>query len=67
MAIDEALGDERSQPRGQAAAAVKVAKDGLADAVLFLEAEELCIERLGDVARAAAGIHGVRGAIHAPA
>ena len=66
MPIDEALRDERSQPRREAAAAVEVAEDGLADAVLLLQPEELGVQRLRDLARAAAGIDGVRGADTSP-
>src|SRR5689334_4013908 len=65
MTIDEPLRDERSQPRRQAAAAVKIAEYGLADAVLFLEAEQFRIQRGRDFSRAASGIHRIRGAIHA--
>src|SRR5262245_28317585 len=64
MPIDKPLRDQRAQPRGQAAAAVKVTKDGLADAVLFLEAKQLGVERLRDLARGAAGIDRIRRAIH---
>ena len=63
MPIDEALRDQRSQPRGEAAAAVKVAKQRLARAVLFLQAEELGVERVGDLARAAARVDGVGRAV----
>ena len=64
MTIDEPLGDQRSQPRGETAAAVKIPEDGLADAVFLLEPEQLRVQRLRDVAGAAAGIHRIRGAIH---
>ena len=64
MPIDEALRDERAQPGREAAATVEVAEDGLPDAVLLLQSEELCVQRLRDFTCAAAGIDGVRGTEH---
>ena len=54
--VHEALRHQGSQPRGEAAAAVKIVKQRLPGAVLVLQAVELGIQRVGGLARAAARI-----------
>ncbi len=61
--VNVTLREDGAQPRGEAAAAMKVAEERSALTVSLLQAEEIGIERIGMLARAAARIERARGAI----
>ena len=62
-AIDEPLRQDRAQPRREAAAAVKIAKQGLTIGSAIGDAEQVAVERIHELPRPAGRVHGVGGAI----
>src|SRR6476659_8952005 len=63
QSIDMPLRKNCSQPGDQAAAAVEVAEERLAFAASLAQPEELAVQRLGEVARAATGIERIGRAV----
>ena len=61
--IDIPLREDGSQPGDQAAAAVEVAEERLAFAASLAQPEELAVQRIGKIARAATGIERIGRAV----
>ena len=61
--IDLPLREHRPQPGGKAAAAVKIAEQGLPLAVAFPQTEQIGMDGIGELARVPAGIDCRRGAV----
>ena len=61
--IHESLRKHRAQPRGEAAAAVEIAEEGLPDTAADVESVELRVQGVGQLARRAGGVDGVASAV----